>query len=382
MDDIVLVTADSVRRDYIEEMPFVSEFEVGTAYTGAHYTRPSLSSLLSANFEAAIRTQPVNPTLPEVLSELGYTCLGLAPGPQTDPGFGFADGFDSYDSYYEVGDNSIQDRTSQLREYFGQFDLVRDIYRKLFPMGAVMDGVPSDDEIVDDAIEQFNDASAPRFLWLHLMGTHRPYGTGDEAVPPEIDSKSESLGGSRLFSPDELTDAEAAVIDQKYRAALGRAGRRIERLLDGLETDDPVFVFSADHGEELGEDGFYYHQGYRRRVVDRIVQVPVVFDGLDVTADPVSLFDIAPTLVSAAGGDPPGEWHGRDLLTTEPEWAITIAPWHEQATVRWTDFETSLVSRDADVSLLTDDARVAVEKSDVSDDVTQRLQDLGYRDAG
>lgn len=380
MDDIVLVTADSVRRDYVDHMPFVSGLDVRTGYTGAHYTRPSLASLVSSNLEAAIRSQPVNPTLPEVLSDMGYTCIGLSPTPQTDAAFGFGDGFDDYHRF-EATEDAVQDRTSSLREYLGQFDLVRDIYWKLFPMGALMDGMPSNADLVDMAIEKFNDAEGPRFLWIHMMGTHRPYGQGDDAVPEDIDQKSSSMGGGSLLSPDEMTDAEHAVIEDKYQDALDRADGEIERLLEDIDSD-PVFVFGSDHGEELGEEDYYYHQGYRRRVVDTIVQVPVAFDGIEVDADPLSMLDIAPTLVSVAGGDPPEEWHGRDLTSEDPEWAITIAPWHEKATMRWTDFETSIVSRDADVSMLAGESQVDVEGAEVDDDINKRLQALGYRDAG
>jgi arylsulfatase A-like enzyme len=381
MDDVVLVTADSVRRDYVEDMPFVSGFNVQTGYAGAHYTRPSLSSLISGSFEAAIRSEPVNPTLPEALSESGYHCIGLAPGPQTDPAFGFADGFNEYDSFYQGSGNAVQDRTSGLREYLGQFEIVRDIYRKFFPMGAVLKDIPSDAELIDMGIRRFNEAEPPRFLWIHLMETHRPYGTDDQAVPMDIDRKSERLGGESMFSPDELTNEEAQIIEKKYHDAFSRTGREIERLLEGLNSD-PIFVFCSDHGEELGEDGYYYHQGYRRRVVDRIVQVPVVLHGLDVAPERLSLLDIAPTLVSAVGGSVPDEWHGRDLFNTKPEWAITIAPWHEEATTRWTDFDTSIVSRDATVSLLGTDSQVDVERTEVSKDLEARLKNLGYRDAG
>jgi arylsulfatase A-like enzyme len=381
MDDIVLVSADSVRRDYVSHMPFVSDFDIATGYAGAHYTRPSLSCLISPSLESALSTQPVSPTLPEKLSELGYHCIGLAPGPQTDPAFGFADGFDEYESFYEEGDTSLQDRTSKLREYLGQFDLVRDVYRKFSPMGAVLDEIPSDPELIDRAIERFNAGKSPRFLWIHLMETHRPYGTGDQAVPVEIDRRSESLGGNSLFSTRSLTEKEHKVIEQKYQDALSRTGKEIERLMQGLDSD-PTFVFCSDHGEELGEDGYYYHQGYRRRVVDRIVKVPVVLHGLDVETDRTSLMDIAPTLVADAGGQSPTVWDGRNLLEESVDWAITIAPWHEQATVRWTDFETSLVCRDADVSLRSDGASVSVGRAEVSDDIEERLRNLGYRDAG
>ena len=381
MDDIVLVTAESVRRDYVRRMPFISAFDVRTGHVGGHYTRPSLSSLVSPNLESAVRSRPVTPTLPEVLSDLGYHCIGLAPGPQLDPDFGFDSGFAEYDSFYDGSGNALQDRTSDLREYLGQFDVVRDLYRRFFPVGAVLDDVPADSDLVDMAVERFNEAEPPRFLWVHLMETHRPYGTGDDAVPRDIDRKSERLGGNGLFSSEGLTDEERAIIEEKYRDALDRTGREIERLIEHLDTD-PTFVFCSDHGEEFGEDGYYYHQGYRRRVVDRIVKVPVVFDGLEIGTEQLSLLDIGPTIVAAAGGDPPAVWHGRNLLREDPEWAITIAPWHEKATMRWTDFETILVSRDADLSLRSAESRVDVDTTEVSDELEQRLQNLGYHDAG
>ena len=81
MDDIVLVTADSVRYDYADEMSFVSSRDVFPGISAAHYTRPSLAALHSSSYLAAAKTQPVGTTLAEALSEAGYTCIGLAPTP-------------------------------------------------------------------------------------------------------------------------------------------------------------------------------------------------------------------------------------------------------------------------------------------------------------
>jgi hypothetical protein len=88
-DEIILITADSVRYDYAGGMSFVSSGDVFDDITAAHYTRSSLAAIHSSSYLAAAKTQPVGATLDEALSEAGYTTIGLAPTPQMDPAFGF-----------------------------------------------------------------------------------------------------------------------------------------------------------------------------------------------------------------------------------------------------------------------------------------------------
>ena len=68
MEDIVLVTADSVRRDHADALEGLAPLGVETGVTGSHYTRPSLASLLSANYRGAITTEAVSPTTNTVCS--------------------------------------------------------------------------------------------------------------------------------------------------------------------------------------------------------------------------------------------------------------------------------------------------------------------------
>jgi arylsulfatase A-like enzyme len=383
MRDIVLVTADSVRRDFVDAMPFVDGHEVLTGVTAGHYTRPSLAALQSARLRAAVESKVLGPSLAAVLRDAGYTTVGLVPTAQADPTFDFDAGFDHYDNYMTGGgDNPAKNRRSALREYLGSFDIVRQIYRRVYPMEANMDDLPDDGLVVDEAIERFNDADSPRFLWIHQMGSHRPYGTGTDAVPGSLDRKAEASGGRHWFGASEVTDEERAVILDRYRDALGRVDGRIERLLADLDADDPIFAFAADHGDEFGEEDYYYHQGYRRRVADPIIRVPVVLDGVDTVGDRCSLLDIAPTLAGAVGAEVPDRWQGNDLRETTTDQTLTVAPWHETATVAWQDFERKVVARDADVSMTEGDEQVAVERSEVSDEVEAQLRNLGYSDAG
>ncbi|MEF8852686.1 MAG: sulfatase-like hydrolase/transferase [Haloarculaceae archaeon] len=383
MRDVVLVTADSVRRDFVDAMPFVDAHDVLTGVTAGHYTRPSLAALQSARVRAAVQSKVLGPSLAEVFADAGYTTIGLVPSAQADPGFDFDAGFEYYDNYMRGGgDNPAKNRRSGLREYLGSFDVVRQVYRRVYPMEATMADLPADDAVIDEAIERFDDADGPRFLWVHLMESHRPYGTGEDAIPGALDRKAEASGGRHWFGSSEVTEAERQTITDRYRDALGRVDDNVRRLVDGIDAEDPVFAFGADHGDEFGEEGYYYHQGYRRRVADPIIRVPVVLDGVDTVGERCSLLDVAPTLLASQGIDAPDDWQGNDLTRTTTEETLTVAPWHEKATVCWQDFERKLVARDATVSMTEGGEEVGVERADVSGDVEQQLRNLGYSDAG
>jgi arylsulfatase A-like enzyme len=382
MRDVVLLTADSVRRDFVDAMSFVDDHDVLTGVTAGHYTRPSLAALQSSRIRASLESKVIGPTLAEIFSEAGYKTIGLVPSAQADPAFGFDAGFDYYDNFMRGSGNAAENRRSGLREYLGSFDIVRQVYRRVYPMEANMDDLPPDEDVIDEAIERFNDADEPVFLWVHQMESHRPYGTGEDAIPPKLDRKAEAAGGTHWFGSSTVTDEETSLIQEKYRDALGRVDSRIERVMESIDSDDPIFAFAADHGDEFGEEGYFYHQGYRRRVSDTVIQVPVVLDGVDTVGDRLSLIDIAPTLAESVGIDAPEEWQGTDLTTETTEETITFAPWHEKSTVTWQDFERKLVARDADATFHEDGEEVAVERTDVSDEVEQQLQNLGYTDAG
>lgn len=382
MKDVILLTADSVRRDFIDAMPFVNSYDVLTGVTAGHYTRPSLASLQSSRLRSSLESKVIAPTLAEVFKQAGYITIGLVPTAQADPAFGFDTGFEQYDNFMSGSGNAAANRRSSLREYLGSFDIVRQVYRRIYPMEANMDDLPSDEQVISEAIDRFNDADKPVFLWVHQMESHRPYGTGNNAIPPELDRKAETAGSRHWFGSSTVTDQELKLIQQKYRDALSRVDNRIKRLLSEVDADDPIFAFAADHGDEFGEEDYFYHQGYRRRVADPVIQVPVVFDGIETVGDQLSLIDIAPTLVEAAGLDAPPEWQGNDLTAETTEETITIAPWHEKATIAWQDFERKLIASDADTSLRENGVEITADRSDVSDEVEQQLKNLGYTDAG
>jgi arylsulfatase A-like enzyme len=188
-----------------------------------------------------------------------------------------------------------------------------------------------------------------------------------------------SIDRTALFSPDRVSDADQEIIEQRYRESLSRADAEIERLVEEIDATEPLIAFTSDHGDEFGEEGHYFHQPQRRRVVDALTTVPVSTNDLSMP-EPLSLLDIGPTLLGAVDADVPVGVDGQDVRETPRKQAITVAPWHDTATVAWRDFErgTTLVSRDADVSLRRDGEQVDVSRDAVDEDLKQQMRDLGY----
>lgn len=368
MDDIILVTADSIRQDYVDEFQFLGSYDCGTAIAGAHYTRPSLASLLCSQYEAALTAEIASPTLPEVLSRAGATCLGFSPTPNTDDRFGFDLGFDTYKTFVEPGNQG-----SILREYFSKFDTLRRLYYKFHSPIAKSENRPTDRNVIDTAVKQFNRATSPRFLWVHLMESHRPYGRS-EGISAELDRKA-------YFHPEDLSENEQETIDRAYREAIRRVDSNVRYLLDNLETDESRFVFTADHGEAFGETGFYFHRGHERSVADCITKVPIVTNDLSVET-PVSLLDVPATICESVDLPVPNRWDGKSRRTAPASSAITIAPWGRKTTVAWQDFEKRIVARDTNVTIEWPGSVIKAERAQVDSELEQQLRDLGYRDAG
>ncbi len=87
--------------------------------------------------------------------------------------------------------------------------------------------------------------------------------------------------------------------------------------------DDTVVVFTADHGEMLGEHGLWYKMSF----FEDSARVPLIVAGPGVTpgrtGPAVSLLDLAPTLADLAGADP-GEagFEGVSLVAQDPGRAV------------------------------------------------------------
>ena len=150
--------------------------------------------------------------------------------------------------------------------------------------------------VIDHALAWLSGADAdparPLFLWVHLYDPHAPY------EPP----------------PEDLARAGG----QAYDGEVADADRQVERLLDGLASSGDrarVIAVVSDHGESLGEHGESTHG---MLLYDGALRVPHVIAGQGVPAatrrEAVTILDVAPTVLAAAGVGTPSTMEGRNLL--------------------------------------------------------------------
>ncbi|MEF8884569.1 MAG: sulfatase-like hydrolase/transferase [Haloarculaceae archaeon] len=127
----------------------------------------------------------------------------------------------------------------------------------------------------------------------------------DPWVPPDLRARS---GQGDWYSelPDYYGICER--IDETY-------GRLLDVLADEGELSNTVVVFVSDHGSHFRTR----NAEYKRSVHDSSVRVPLVvrgpgFEGGNRVAEPVSLVDVPPTLLDAAGVTVPTSMEGNSTL--------------------------------------------------------------------
>lgn len=141
---------------------------------------------------------------------------------------------------------------------------------------------------------------------LEQLSPEERIGENDFEMPPfYLDSPEMRRQFARVYNSIKLTD--------------NRIGELLARLEEDNLKDSTIIFFYADHGEGMPRgktNGINY--GYR---VPFIVWFPEMYKHLSpwgtggaVTSEPVDFTDLAPTLISLAGGEIPGHLEGRTLL--------------------------------------------------------------------
>jgi arylsulfatase A-like enzyme len=156
-------------------------------------------------------------------------------------------------------------------------------------------------------------------LFLHYMDPHTPY-----APPPPFNRQFDGgyqgpVDGRNYADRGPVTPRELEHVKALYDGEIAYADDEVDALLRDLASDalldDAVVVISADHGEEFLEHGSWNHGGTLFR---EVVHVPLALrvPGLAArrVAAPVSMVDLAPTLLDAMGVAAPATFMGRSLL--------------------------------------------------------------------
>ena len=286
--NILLVTIDTFRADRVGVglTPAIDRL----AAAGVRFTQARTAVPLTLPSHVTIHTGLLPPghgvrengiggladsqqTIARLLKGDGYDTAAFVGAFVLDHHFGLSQGFDTYDDQIPR-DPDATDRLEAER-----------------PATAVVDRALA---WLERRLAPSPEPPAPFFLWVHLYDPHAPY------TPPK-----EYLVPGRTAYEGEIAYADAQL------------GRVLDRLRAAGLMDRTVVAVAGDHGEGLGEHGERTHG---MLVYDSTLRVPLVIGApgrAPATSDePVSLVDLAPTLLRAAGVTPLPTMKGVDLLET------------------------------------------------------------------
>lgn len=411
MQDVVLVTIDSLRADHLgsygydrDTTPRIDELAAegvrfNNAFAHACFTRASFPAILTSThgsmYGGCRQIVPKQTLISEEFFEAGYRTAGFHSNPYLREEFGYSRGFETF--FDGETDPSISVKARQFVK--DRFDSNGIVYRGLDRLYSASErhaganvGSPYVDatELTDKAIDWIRmPVDKSRFLWVHYMDAHHPYAPPERYqrfVRDEPISKRRAVQLRRkmLESPEAVTEAERTDILDLYDAEVRYTDAEIGRLVDTVRQEwgeDTVIAVTSDHGDEFGDHGGYSHHS---KYYDELLHVPLVYvDGTRTgeVDELVGLLDLAPTLLDAAEISVPDRYSGWSLLQLleADQWpresitagSCTLDPSAPSFCYRTTDWK--YIHRDGNEELydLVDDPS---ETTDVSDERPAKIK--------
>ncbi|HXH28370.1 MAG TPA: sulfatase, partial [Candidatus Polarisedimenticolia bacterium] len=318
---VVLITIDTLRADHLgcygyarQTTPRIDALAAQgalftRAYTSLPRTTQSIASILTGKFPRDHGARglfstlsPVNVTLAEVLRDQGYDTAAIVSNMFLRPGRGFEQGFALYDN--------------PPRRWDGD----------------------SADEVTSTALSWLRQrpSGRPFFLWLHYLDPHwtyrpsPPYDTLFEGgrTPPALPLDREVAEGrltkGQIIFQNRLTPAQVDRVVRLYDGEIRQVDAALGPVLEALGrlNPPPLIVLTSDHGESLGEHGYYFAHG--EYLYQPTLHIPLILHlpgrippGLRSEALAQNI-DVAPTILGILGIDRLQAVDGRPLLIPAP----------------------------------------------------------------
>jgi arylsulfatase len=323
---LLLITADTLRADHIGAYGSTTvhtpaldalasqSLRFTASYATAPYTMPSVASLLTGRYPEELGIlanralfRGTNVTLAGLLRQRGWRAGAAVSNYVLRRGTGIETGFELYD------------------DTFPQSETNRDQPER--SAGDTTDAALA----VLDALR--TSPGEGIFLWVHYQDPHGPYLPPGDRRARYLEAARATADGRRELpvrgvNPIGALPSYQLVEDHRdvgfylagYAGEVDYLDAEIGRLLAGagkrVAWAETAVVFTADHGESLGEDDYWFAHG--AFLSDALVRVPLLIRSPGVAPgvrhDIASGVDLAPTLLRLVGAPAPSGLRGRDLL--------------------------------------------------------------------
>ena len=275
---------------------------------------------------------PAALTLPEALSAIGFATGGFIAGGHISERFGFAQGFDTFESGQDFGSffetvpmalSWIRDRQADTPwfAFIHGYDCHRPFAHKgLFWHPTGSDYVGLMDQLVDSAHETERIFNGVYYPDANLAKAWHV--SGNSMLDAEWYTRLSTEGTDNLGQGIPLNQSDLAHLKTHYDSGVLVADTYIGLLADQLQRsgvwDNTIVIITSDHGEDLQDHGFTNH---RAVLHDSTTQVPFIITGGAVPErlkgtvfrTLVDALDLAPTIMGIAASVPPAKARGRDL---------------------------------------------------------------------
>jgi arylsulfatase A-like enzyme len=303
--DVVLYVEDTLRADRLGSYgyaqptdPHLSAIAAAgvtfeRVWSTTNWTRPALSSLLTGldpvahgNRRATTRVPESLQTLGEVLAREGWVTASFVTNHHGGSWAGLDQGFDAHadPDAFDAPALSSTLTSALIHEPIAAF-------------------------LAEHADERV-------FVLAHSLDPHSPY----QADEPSLAALAAAGVPRPELSGDDTDARRFRQATLQYDGEVRHNDDQLRRLDEALAARDPggsvLFVLVSDHGEAFLEHGHWEH---RSTLHEEQVRVPWVMRLPGTIAPgtrldlPVSLVDVAPTLLGLLGVPRPAEWQGRDL---------------------------------------------------------------------
>lgn len=321
--NILLVTIDSLRADHVlkdrahtPELDWLRERSLvySNTFSQGPFTTFSMPSIFTSRYPSGLDYMEISnstigsyitnePTISSVLQKIGYETAGFHSNPLLSNLFGFEKGFETFDSRLPFSETDVLP---------GRGKIFAD---KLFRIIRKHPYLPADmiNERAVDWLDQ-RDSKDPFFLWIHYMDVHGPY------ISKDGSHYLNKYLGERLWrkatnNPEGITKSERERLRELYRSEVEYTDEQLGDLFLSLRDrnvwNDTILVVTSDHGEGLGERGWFAHP---HQLYDELTHVPLYIRKPESSPKQiesvVELLDLAPTLVDQANGAAPESFSG------------------------------------------------------------------------
>lgn len=303
---VILISLDTLRADRVGFMGYTRDTTPGldemavqgivfeNAISPAPWTLPAHVSLLTSQLpnehrvrRVASRVRPHHLLLAECFRDAGYRTAAFTGGGYVSSDYGYKQGFQIYQDHNEGAEGG--------------------------PAG-----------IARAALEWVRGAGdQPFFLFVHTYEPHGPYLQRDFVRSADRGRLTDEMIAGEVNSVHDPSPAERRYISDLYDGDIANTDRAMGGLLMTLRDEGilahAIVIVTSDHGEDFWDHDAVDIPRHGHTLYEEIVHVPLFMSapgllpaGIRVRT-PVSLIDLAPTLLGLAGLPPRRSMRGQNM---------------------------------------------------------------------